>query len=366
MQDVKQCKSVEDMIKFAQNLGHKDPSFARVETKANEVVDPTTNANWYDAYGMTNAIKDMSVKNGSLISALSGSFEGGNLPDSYPVPYDITTYKMKAKTVQRDKGRPTSVAKAMTDAKGTITPKALICQFDINDEMIANSTDKQIYDYVVRKATESARNSMENMIINGDTEAGATGNVNSDDQLPATTFTDGNSDDSLLIDHGIRESAINNSMTVDVGAFDSDDLLTMIAKMSSVYQNQVSELMFIFNPQTYIKAQADDALKLAYATRNATIDGGQMKPYGIQTIVNDYVPKTEADGKVCKTAGNNTLGQILLVYKPAIRWGFGKEVLVETERVQGYGFEITVTMKFGFVILDATHNCVAGINVTVA
>ena len=354
--NLNQIKSVEDMILYAQKNGKG------MEVKSNENLDPTTNANWYDAYGMANSIKDMTAQRGHLLKFLGEGFEGSNLPDSYPVPYDITNYFMLGKTVWRDETRPSLDNQAVTDAKGTIAPVAFILQFGINDEMIANSTDKQLFDKMVGKAAKAAVSTMEGCIINGDTETGGTGNVNSDDQAPATTFGTA-AYHSLKIDHGIRESAINNSMTDDTGAFDSDDLQAARALLSTQYQ-KASDLLFIFEPATYLTAQTDDALKLAYATKNPSIDGAFMTPFGIEAISHDLVPKTEADGKASHTAGSNTKGQFLCVFKPAIRWGFGKDVNVEVERVQGYGFELTVTMKFGFVILDYTHSVSAGIDVT--
>ena len=361
---INEIKSVEDMILFAQKNGGA-PMRAELEKKSNENLDPTTNANWYNAYGMVNAIKDMTATRGQLLPYLQEGFEGSNLPDSYPVPYDITNVFMKGKTVWRDTARPAFAATAATDAKGTIAPVSFILQFGINDEMIANSTDKQIFDYIVKKAAKAAVSTVEGCILNGDTETGGTGNVNSDDQAPATTF--GSADyHSLKIDHGIRESAINNSKTYDVSAFDSDDIQVVRGLLASRYSVMASDLLTIWEPATYLVAMTDDALKLAANTKNASIDGGVMTPYGMAAVPSDLFPLTEADGKVSATPGNNTKGGFAIVFKPAIRWGFGKDVQIETERVQGYGFEITVTMKFGFVILDASNTCAVGRDITVS
>ena len=62
----------------------------------------------------------------------------------------------------------------------------------------------------------------------------------------------------------------------------------------------------------------------------------------------------------------NKKGQFLAVYKPAVRWGFGQDVEIEVERVVGYGFHMVITCEVGFVILDPTNTCAAGINVTIA
>jgi len=357
-----QIKSVEDLLLYARKNG------SPMETKANENVDPTTNANWYSAYGMVSEIKDMTFQRGQLLSQLQEGFEGNNLPDSYPVPYNITNQFMQGKTVWRDEARPSFDNRPMTDAKGTIAPVSFILQIGVNDEMIATSTDKGLYDKLVQMLAKAAVSTVEGCIINGDTETGGTGNVNSDDQAPATTFaTEGGAEyHSLKIDHGIRENCVTNSKTYDVSAFDSDDMMTVRALLAGRYNSRASDLLYLFEPSTHLTAMTDDAFKLAYATRNPSVDGSNLQSaFGVTSIVHDLVPKTEADGKVSATPSNNTKGQFLCVFKPAIRWGYGKDVQIEVERVQGYGFELTLTMKFGFVILDLANTCAMGRDVTV-
>ncbi len=357
-----QIKSVEDLIKAAGK--GEDKRTPLIQSKANENIDPTTNANWYDAYGVANEIKDLASERGMLLSRLSEGNEGSNLPDSYPVPYNITNYFMLGKTVWRDEAKPTNDNTVASDTKGTITQVPFILQMGINDEMIATSTDRQLYNKIVGFMQKAAISTMEGCIINGDIETGGTGNVNSDDQAPATTFGSA-AYHSLKIDHGIRESANGNSKTFDVGAFDSDDMISVQELLADRYATKFSDLLYIFNPTTYLKAMTDDAFKLAYATKSPTVDGGLLnRPFGVDTIAHDLMPKAEADGKLSSTGSNNTLGTFACVYKPAIRWGMGQDVKFEVERINGYGFELTLTMKFGFVILDAANSVAVGRNVT--
>lgn len=338
-----------------------------METKANENVDITQNSNWYEASGVKNSIMKMVSKKGHLLSQLQGGFEGDNLPDSYPLPYDVTDYFMQGKSAWTDEARPAFNNQQVTDAKGTLSQTEFIIQFGLTDKMMRHSTDKQIFDYIVGKASDAFVRTVESCIINGDTETGATGNVNSDDQAPATTFASsgGAQDHRLKIDNGIRESAINNSQTLDVSAFDSDDLMSLVALLDSQYQERMDELLFLVEPSTYLKMLTDDGLKLAINTARPAVDGATPQPFGIDLFAHAGVPKTEADGKQSATGSNNTKGQILTVYKPAVRWGYGQNFKLEVERVQGYGFEITGTMEFGFAILDRTNSVAAGINVTV-
>ena len=380
--DKKQVRTFEDLISIAGQGKHeekygkmtneqKKKDMVRaigMEHKADEVLSTINNTNWYDAYGMVNDIKDLTPKYGKVLAALSEGFEGSGLPVSYPVPYDITDYYMEGKTQWEDETRPSINARTQTDSKSTLGLVPLILEFAVSDEMIQHCSDKQLYEKLLAKLTKTFTRTVEGMIINGDSETGATGNVNSDDQAPATTFaSDGAAAyHATLIDHGIRELAINGSYTVDVGAFDSDDILSVIRKMGDKYQEEFADLLLLFNPVTYTAIKADDGFKLASSWNRPAVESGVVdRPWGIDLIVSPEVKKTEADGKLSKTAGSNTLGQFLSVYKPAVRWGYGRDFQLEVERVPGYGFHMVTTVEVGFVILDPTHTVAAGIDVTV-
>ena len=364
---VENIKTIDQLLEATHVIGRGKQGDFLMERKADENLSVTNDPNWYDAYGVVNTIKDMTTKSGHLLSELSEGYEGDNLPVSYPVPYNITDYFMLGKSEWEDEARPAFNNTDPTASKSTITQTELIIQFGVTDKMVRHATDKGLFDKVVAIAQKSAIRSIEGMIINGDTETGATGNVNSDDQAPATTFGSA-SYHSLLLDHGIRESAINNAGTDNTGTFDSDLYMTAVGLMGSAYQSDVTQILALAEPSTYNKILTDDGIKLATNTMSPTIDGNgkfSVSPFGIKTLSHSLVPKTEADGKVSATPANNTLGQLVMVYKPAVRWGFGQNVLTEVERVQGYGWEITVTMEFGFVLLDYTNTSSALINVTV-
>lgn len=335
------------------------------ETKANENVDITQNSAWYSAAGVKNSIKDMTAKVSPLLSRLTEGYEGANLPDSYPIPYDITNYFMKGKAAWTDSAVPAVSATQVTSNSSTLTQVSFIHQINVTDEMLDNCTDEELYNKLVSILSKTSARTIEDCIINGDSETGATSNVNSDDQAPATTFGSAQYH-SLKIDHGLRESAINNSKTVDVSAFDSDDMITVQNLLSSQYLEDPSQLLWLFEPKTKNVAMTDDAFKLAVNNSRPAVEGGLPAPWGTELLVSSLVPTTEADGKVSATPANNTKGQFICFYKPAVRWGFGKELNIESTRVAGFGYTLTATMRFGFVILDAANVVAVGRNVTIS
>jgi len=337
-----------------------------IEIKSGEVISPANDANWYNANGTVSSIRNFAVENSNFLKAFSEGYLGENLPASYPVPYDITNYKARKKTVWADTGNPTRAAKAMSDAKGTVTQTSLIFELEVADEMIRHATDTNLKSYVEKKGAEAMVNSIINMMINGDTTTAATGNVNSDDQAPATTFADGANDDSLTM-NGMRYAAIANSKTYSVADFDSDDIKAVDKKLAARYSTKVNKIVRIVDPSTYNTILTDDAIKLALNTRmEAGIDSGERASlFGSELIQTEWVPLTEADGKCSATAANNVKGQIISVYAPAVVYGFGSKAIVETERVAGYGYRLVFSMEFGFTILDAANSVALGINVTV-
>jgi len=341
-----------------------------MERKADEVLSTINNTNWYDAYGMTNDIKDLTPKYGKVLAQLTEGYEGTDLPTSFPVPYDITDYYMQGKSEWEDEGPPAFNLKTQTDSGATITQTTMILEFGVSDRMIKHSTDKGLYEKLLAKLTKSLTKSVEGMIINGDTEAGGTGNVNSDDQAAATTFVadGGAAYHATLLDHGIRENAVTNSKTSNIGGFDSDDMLTVVKILAERYQEEFDDLLFISNPKTHLSMMADDGFKLATSrSKPVAIDSGVVdKPWNIDLVVSPEMKLTEADGKLSGgTLTNNVLGQFGVVVKKAIRWGYGQDFKLEVNRVPGYGFRMVATVEVGFVILDLANTCALGINVTV-
>lgn len=369
-----EVKTMEGLILLAQkeSKAHKkapiNVKIQGAEQKTGENVAPANNAEWYSEDGVKNDILDLTYKNDPLMQLFEAGKQSnsGNLPDSYPVPYNITSQKMKSKTVWVDEGRPAFDNKPFTSAKGTIVQKPLIIQAGVPDEMIKTALDKDILAFVKKELTRSSIRTILDMIINGDTATGSTGNVNSDDQAPASTFADGAADCTLLL-NGLRKAAISNSNTYDVSALDLDDLIAVRKLLGERYKNDMQNLVTLWQIDTWLTALTDDAIKLAINTnQGAAIDGGQPLPFGGKHATTDLMGLTAADGKADgATPANNVKGQFLTFYAPAVVNGFGQDFMLEVERINGYGFEVTATMKFGFDIVDSANTVAVGRDVTV-
>jgi len=245
----------------------------------------------------------------------------------------------------------------------SIEQAGFILEIDVSDDQLrynAANTEQYIRDRIAQAMAYT----VDALIINGDSETGATGNVNLDDAAPASTKY------YLKIDGGIRERAINGSYTKDFGtlaASDFSDLLSVLGE----YATEPSDCLFLTSAAVRHKIVTLDEFETVdkYGSEATAKKGMLPTPYGVDIAWHRAVPKTEADGKVSTTGGNNTKGQVLAVYKPAIQYGFGQDFNLEVVRVPGYGYRMVATFDFGFKILDSANSLTeatvgAGINIT--
>lgn len=352
-----------------------------MEKKANEVMHPSNTgygAEFIPDEVFASEIFDLIPQRARLLPLLPGN-HGTRLPKTYTSPViglsvgdllfqgknDWTTGT--ASETENDH----SQSKAATQ-QVQLSQVSFICEVDISDAQLRyNAVNTE--EYVKRRLAEGMAYTVDSVIINGDSETGATGNVNSDDQAPATTFaaSGGALYHALMIDGGIRERAINNSYTSDLGTLAAEDYSTLLGILGE-YAERPEDCLFIqpssVSNKTRTLDEFEDASK--YGSNDLIKRGIIPTPYGVDILQHRAVPKTEADGKMSATGGNNTKGQILAVYKPAIQYGFGQDFFLEVVRNPGYGWRLVATFDFAFKIVDSgasltNPTIAAGINITV-
>jgi hypothetical protein len=126
------------------------------------------------------------------------------------------------------------------------------------------------------------------------------------------------------------------------------------------------------NQATYLAYLGVDEFKKANenGVKSTIFDGSITNILGSDLVTARDLPKTEADGKVAAVAASNTKGQIALIHRPSIQYGYGQAPEIDSVVAPGKGVTLVSTFEFGFAVAQLlagqTNSSVAlGINVTV-
>lgn len=241
--------------------------------------------------------------------------------------------------------------KRISTATVTINQKSLIVQVDISDRYVNYAID-DLLDYTIGEIGKSQIADIEYLVLNGDTEAGATGNINSADALPSSTLENG-ADDILLNLDGLRKYCISNSYTTDVGTLTWSDFI-FTRKQLGKFSSKLSDLLLLMDAEAYHKALTLDEFKKANENgRSSTIYTGAISNIaGVDMFVPETYPSTYDDGKIYTTDHTNTKGWFMYLEKAAVQYGFGKPLETEMYRVLGKGYSIIGVYEFGFAIVN--------------
>jgi len=248
----------------------------------------------------------------------------------------------------------------------TINQKQYVMRIDITDQLSKfNVMGAEKFESMLKdKIAKSMARTIEASIINGDIVTASTGNVNLDDSTPPSPSY-------YLKGDGLRKVAIGASQTNNVGAMDEADFLTAIKDMGE-YSSDKANLLWLFNSETYTKALGLDAFQNANERgKGSTIEGNAITNiYGIDLYTPRDLKLAEADGKQSTTAGNNTLGQFQLLWKPAVQYGFHGNLNMKLYDFGAQGYQLEAWFYFGYAIANklasmSDPSIVTGINVTV-
>jgi len=204
------------------------------------------------------------------------------------------------------------------------------------------------------RLNRSAARTIDAVLINGDTAT--SGNVNLDWGTPASTLY------YLQGDVWIRKAGLANN--ISVGTLDDQDFLDMITLVGD-YGADISNLLFIMPRNVYNKALGITNVKTYdKISTNATIMTWVLaNVYGVDIMVHRDMPAlAQATGKVSSTGASNTVWQMALLYRPAVQYGYGQILEIDTTKVPGKWVLLTATFEFGFAIASEK----AGLGKTVA
>lgn len=167
-------------------------------------------------------------------------------------------------------------------------------------------------------------------MLNADSTATSTGNINSDDQLAATTFsaTGGAKDRRMYYDDGLRKQPINGSANVDkvdLGTLETNDFFTLMSKLRG--DVTPDECLTLMDKITYYTLMGlDDFKDMSINGKQSTITKSAVANIGGSDVfMTELMRRSAADGKLNGSdTGSNTKGSIVYTERNVIQYGYGK------------------------------------------
>ncbi len=200
------------------------------------------------------------------------------------------------------------------------------------------------------QAMRAITDSIDHVLLNGDSNTAATGNINSDHQAP-------DSNARYLAFDGLRKLPL---VTNTANKVDMSNLAPTLAKlrqarfaMAARYAARPSDLAWVVDGGTYAALlNLPEFLTMDKAGAHATAQTGQIGFMdGIPVFISAEMPLTEADGKV--GLGPNDRGQALCVYRPGWLVGYRRRIAVNVDYIPYYdSYQLTATVRLAFARFD--------------
>ena len=249
---------------------------------------------------------------------------------------------------------------ALSAGKVTLTARELVAQvpfsFTLEEDDALPSLLGEIRASLVRNTAET----LDDVILNADTTA--TNNINADGATISATSA-GKAHWLLGYDGIIHLPLVDNAdMAIDHAAAASDDLFNKVRAKAGRYGVRPSELAWIMDVNTFIRAQAIDAFRtMDKLGPNATVLTGMLGAVeGIPVIVSEHVRAADADGKVTDAGNTKDAGRLLLVNRTQWAQGFRRVPTIDAARdSQRRQTVVTVSLRHALAERSGTRSSAA-------
>ena len=300
----------------------------RQEARAKAMTSTGTNAGdeWVPTFASSELWRDVHLE-----TAVAAALDRVAMPTN---PYTLPT--LDADPVFKNASSENTAVTATDPNTGnaTLTAVKLMAEIDFSTEVTEDSIIPIVPTLratLVRRGAQT----IDDLIVSGDTETGGTGNINSDDTAPVAG-------DSYLALNGMRKFCLvtNTGQVSNVAAALSTTNFLTIRGLLGRYGARPSDLRIVVGQST-LNTMYDIASvrTIDVYGPNATIVQGELaRFFGIPILSYEAIPlltsdKTAADGKAdSATPTNNTSGWILLFNRNGWRLGFRRELVIESWR----------------------------------
>ncbi len=211
---------------------------------------------------------------------------------------------------------------------------------------------------VNRQLNEAALETRDKLLVNGDDSLGTT-NINYDGtqvplglQRPYYTAAD-----------GMRLHGLSNSNALDANnTLSLEQYRLTLAELDGELRQYYDRMVFMIDPTTEMASLAIPEIKTDDVRRSfATVTSGRiLNIFGVDVLVNGFIPQTDTDGKVTATGNVANRGTILLVYAPY--WGFAykRNITLETARnIYSGTNDYVMSMRIGMVARGANASALS-------
>lgn len=298
-------------------------------------------------------IYQMLISKGMMVEELS------NEPGStayFPIEGADPTVYTGVESNDLASGRPevTASLQSLGTGRVSVSPKELKTAVAVTvtmdeDSIIATAPN------VNRQLNEVMEDTVEKLMINGDTETGDSTNINLIDGTPASGVL---TTPYYIASNGFLKLALITAPAAAVtssrdagGTLDVYDTLNTKKLYDNEIRAKLAKLAFILDTDTHDAHLALPQLTTSdVAARFATIQTGVIQQlWGIDVLVSGWMQLANSAGKVT-AAVDGTLGRILSIYAPYWGMAWKRQITLETDRDILAGASLYVaSMRLGVV-----------------
>ncbi len=348
-----------------------DPRDILDAQKANEL-DYSTQANYGDEWVGVEYSRRLweAVRYATFVLDKMPSVELPDGAESIIVPLesgDPTWYKV-AQTTAEDSTNLRPVASVTSSKLGTaqktLTVAKMGARVQFSQEMVEDSLIPWIAQ-LRRQLEVSGAEALEGVIIDGDTDATSSTNINAIDTVPTATTL-------FLLMNGFRKSPLitttANSRSASGSLVDTDYLAT-VKLMGAAGKNaqDKSKVDFIVDANTYWKSLELASVKTRDVFGAATLEGGVLTSIWGYPVRQSYRMHYTSAKLMANTAGkidadtdaNNTTGAILAVRYDQWLFGFKRRMQIKLqESIDSDSQQIVAFMRVGIVQRDTEASAI--------
>ncbi len=264
----------------------------------------------------------------------------------------------------------------------TITAKKIGVRVAWSNELLEDSTLIPIISNFRRQSERVLSDAIDYVIVNGDTDATASTNINAIDTTPAAT-------DRFLASNGLRKYALvtNTGQTLSFGGGAPSMTLfrSLRRKLANQYAADLPNLVYVMGFETYMKCldlpefSTWQQLGVPGSAVTGMLPGGSPDQVGeaprmvgvidgIPVFVSAQLALAESTGKVdADTAGDNTLGQVTLHHKTRWALGYRRNVSIDVMQFGALSdtYQLWGMVRFGVTNFGDTQSAAVGVNILV-